>query len=79
MAQVVIREIEDETFAALKRRAKRHRRSLEGEIRLILSEAARHEDAEKVWAAVDRFHAKVKRSGRRFADSTTLIREDREW
>ena len=77
MAQVVVREIEEATFAALKSRAKRHGRSLEAEIRLILSEAARHENAEKVWAAIDRFHAKMKRSGRRFADSASLLREDR--
>jgi antitoxin FitA len=78
MAQVVVREIGDATFAALKSRAKRHGRSLEAEIRLILSEAARHEDAKKVWAAIDRFHAKMKQSGRHFADSAVLIREDRE-
>ncbi len=77
MAQVVVREIEDETFAALKSRAKRHRRSLEAEIRLILADAVRHEDADEVWAAIDRFHARLKRSRRRFADSAALIREDR--
>jgi len=77
MAQVVVREVAEETFAALKRRAQRHRRSLEGEIRIILADAARHEDADKVWAAIDRFRARLKRSSRRFADSATLIREDR--
>ena len=77
MGQVVVREIEGETFAALKSRAKRHRRSLEAEIRFILADAVQHEDANKVWAAIDRFHAKLKRSSRRFADSTALLREDR--
>ena len=77
MAQVVVREIEDETFAALKNRAQRHRRSLEAEIRLILSDAARHERADKVWAAIDRFRAGLEQSGRRFADSATLVRRDR--
>jgi plasmid stability protein len=78
MAQVVVREIEDETVLVLKKRAKRHGRSLEAEVRLILSEAARHEDAKRVWAAIDRFHARMKKSGRRFADSAKLIREDRD-
>lgn len=30
-------------------------RSLEGEIRFILADAARHEDADKVWAAIEEF------------------------
>jgi plasmid stability protein len=78
MAQVVVQEIEDKTFAALKNRAKRHRRSLEAEIRLILTDAARHEDADNVWAAIDRFRAKLKRTKRRFSDSAVLVREDRD-
>jgi plasmid stability protein len=77
MAQVVVREIDDDTFAALNSRARRHGRSLEAEIRTVLDEAARHEDTKKVWAAIDRFHARLKRSRRRFADSTPLIRKDR--
>jgi plasmid stability protein len=78
MAQVVVREIDEETFAALKSRAKRHGRSLEAEIRTVLSEAAQHHDTETIWAAIDRFHAKLKQSRRRFADSTTLLRKDRK-
>jgi plasmid stability protein len=78
MAQVVVREIDDGIFAALKSRAKRHGRSLEAEIRIVLSEAARHHDTKKVWAAIDRFHAKLKRSRRHFADSASLIRVDRK-
>lgn len=77
MAQVVVREIGDETVNALKSRARRHKRSLEAEIRVILSETARLENAQKIWAAIDRFHAKMKRSGRHFADSAALVREDR--
>ena len=78
MAQVVVREIDDDTFAALKSRARRHGRSLEAEIRVVLAEAARHDDRKKIWAAIDRFHARLKRSGRPFADSARLIRKDRE-
>jgi plasmid stability protein len=54
MAQVVVREIDDDTFAALNSRARRHGRSLEAEIRIVLAEAARHDDRKKVWAAIDR-------------------------
>ena len=78
MAHVVVRRINDDTIAALKSRAKRHGRSLEAEIRAVLEESARHPDTKKVWAAIDRFHARLKRSRRRFADSAPLIREDRE-
>ncbi|HZR80062.1 MAG TPA: hypothetical protein VFD92_03110 [Candidatus Binatia bacterium] len=77
MAQVVVRELEDGTIAALKGRARRHGRSLEAEIRLILADAARHEDAGEVWAAIDRFRNRLKGTRRRFADSADLIREDR--
>jgi len=77
MAQVVVREIDEDTFAALKSRARRHGRSLEAEIRTVLDDAARHQDTQKVWAAIDRFQARLKRSRRRFADSTSLIRRDR--
>ena len=62
MAQVLVRDIDDDTCAALKSRAKRHGRSMGAEIRAILNETARHEDAAKVWAAIDRFHAKLDRS-----------------
>lgn len=77
MAQVVVREIDDDTFAALKSRAKRHGRSLEAEIRIVLAEAARYHDTRKVWAAIDRFHARLKRSRRSYADSMPMIRKDR--
>lgn len=38
MANITIRNIEDETVEALKRRAKSHRRSLEAEVRQILAD-----------------------------------------
>ena len=78
MGQVFVRGIADETLTALKKRAKQHGRSLEAEIRLILGEVVRHEDVTRVWSAIDRFHANMKKSGRRFADSAGLLREDRE-
>lgn len=41
MAQLVVRDIEEEVKDGLKRRAKRHGRSMEEEIRQILRHAAR--------------------------------------
>lgn len=39
MADILIRRLDDETKARLKRRARRHGRSLEAEVRSILQEA----------------------------------------
>ena len=43
MAQFVVRNIEDDVKARLKRRAERHGRSLEEEVRNILRDAAKAE------------------------------------
>jgi len=43
MAQFVVRHLEDDVKEGLKRRAKRHRRSMEDEIRHILRNAAKEE------------------------------------
>jgi len=43
MTAVQIRDVPPEVVAALKRRAARHERSLEGELRYILSSIAREE------------------------------------
>lgn len=43
MAQFVVRQLEDEVKARLKRRAERHGRSMEEEVREILRRAAREE------------------------------------
>lgn len=75
MAQVVIRHLDAEVVTWLKQRAKRHHRSLEGELRHILAAAAtpsRRELCERARAIAktldDRWHA----------DSTALIRADRD-
>jgi plasmid stability protein len=43
MAQVVVRQLEEDVKARLKRRAERHGRSMEEEVREILRTAAREE------------------------------------
>jgi plasmid stability protein len=43
MAQFVVRHLEDDVAARLKRRAKRHGRSMENEVRHILRNAVREE------------------------------------
>jgi plasmid stability protein len=74
MARILIRDLDDKTVKRLKDRARRHSRSLEGEARLILTQAAgiSFEDARKL---AKEWHKKL--AGRKFPDSTDLIREDR--
>lgn len=55
MAQFVVRHLEDDVAARLKRRAKRHGRSMEDEVRHILRNAAKEE------------HRAVRRLGSRIA------------
>lgn len=43
MSAVHVRDVPPEVLAALKRRARRHHRSLQGELRELLSEVAREE------------------------------------
>jgi len=45
MAQLVVRNVEDAVKARLKRRAARHGRSMEEEVREILREATKAEDS----------------------------------
>ena len=75
MAQVIVRNIDDNTIARLKARAARSGRSLEQELRLIITSAARLNREEF------RQHAAEMRErlrGRRHTDSVILIREDRD-
>jgi plasmid stability protein len=45
MKTLLIRDLTEETLAGLKRRAERHRRSLQKEVRLLLEEASRMQPA----------------------------------
>ena len=75
MAQLLIRDLAPETISVLKERARRHRRSLQGEVRLILEKEAGG-GARDPWELADEIKAAF--SGRRFDDSAPLIREDRD-
>jgi len=75
MAQVIVRNLEDEVVSSLKLKAKLKGRSLEQELRDILRRAAELSKEEKL-ALVDSIRAKQKR--RLEDDSADLIREDRD-
>ncbi len=77
MADVRIRKLDDWVVATLRGRAERAGRSLEEELRVVLTEAAlqpQHEFARRVAA----LREEVRREHGLFPDSTDLIREDRE-
>lgn len=76
MAQVLIRDLPDWTVRSLRERARRHGRSLEGELRVIVTEAALP-TREEVFAELDRVRALTPpRPDAR--DSTAMLREDRD-
>jgi antitoxin FitA len=73
--QLLIRDLQDETVQRLKSRAERNGRSLQGEVKLILEEAAGYSMQEAL-AASEELAARL--AGRPFSDSAKLIRQDRE-
>jgi len=77
MAQLLIRNINDDAIARLKARAKARGRSLQAETRRILEQAAAV-DPDEFWTAADQFRARLAATGMSFPDSTEEIREARE-
>jgi plasmid stability protein len=76
MAQILIRDLDDDLVAMLKARAKSNHRSLQGEIKALLEEKVRGRSV-----AVIREELRLFRAGlgkRKFSDSAKLIRADRE-
>jgi antitoxin FitA len=62
MAQFVVRQLEEAVKASLRRRAKRHGRSMEEEVREILRDAAK-EDSRTVAKLGSRIAARFRRIG----------------
>lgn len=75
MANLTIRNIEDETVEALKQRAKSHRRSLEGELRQILADAVCPTAPVDLRLLAEQIAAMTPDGPQ--TDSTELLREDR--
>ncbi len=75
MAQVLIRDLDDKVLKALKRRAARNHRSLQGELKLILEQSAGYRSA-----ALEADLRKLRESlgGKLLGDSAELIRENRD-
>lgn len=73
-SQVIVRNLDADVVARLKRRAKREGRSLEGELRIILTRAARPQRADLI-AETDRIRAMTAGP---LEDSVSLLRIDRD-
>lgn len=74
---VLIRDLDEKTVKALKKRASNSKRSLQAELKTILQEAA-SDDWQETWAAADRIFEELRRSGQKFSDTTALLRGDRD-
>jgi len=75
MAQLLVRNLDEEMIKRLKMLAKRHNRSLQGQVKLILEEGAMLSGGQ-VMELVEKWQRRL--GGKRFRDSAVLIREDRE-
>jgi antitoxin FitA len=75
MAQIIVRNLDDDIVNRLKMRALDNDRSLEAEVRHILEQSAKVDIAQARLIVMER---RKKLQGRKFADSVELIREDRD-
>jgi len=77
MTKLTVRNLEDEVVDRLKARAERRGRSLEGEIRQILRDAARVSTPRQLRAVADQITAMTP-VDRSQSDSTELVRAARD-
>jgi plasmid stability protein len=77
MGTVTIRDLDDEVIARAKERAQRHNRSLETELRLVLTREFKPLSPEEFFQLADEIRDRTR--GRPQTDSGILQREGREW
>ncbi|MGH6920410.1 MAG: FitA-like ribbon-helix-helix domain-containing protein [Geminicoccaceae bacterium] len=75
MSTLTVRNLDDDVVAALKARAKRNKRSLEAEVRMLLRDAVDHGSRTSLRDLADRIAALTPKVPQ--TDSTDLVREDR--
>ncbi|HEX3067086.1 MAG TPA: hypothetical protein VHX14_00815 [Thermoanaerobaculia bacterium] len=74
---VLIRDLDEKTVSELKKRAETGKRSLQAELKAIIEEAAAR-NWQQTWAAADHIFEELRATGRKFSDTTELLRQDRE-
>lgn len=77
MATVTIRNLDDDVVEKLKLRAKEHNRSLEAELRQLLSDAAKLRQMRETFLQEAARIREMTAKGRSQSDSVDLLREDR--
>ena len=77
MGTVTIRNLDDEVIERAKQRAKSHHRSLEAELRTILTRELKPLSAEEFFQLADEIRERTR--GRPQVDSGILQREGRDW
>ena len=78
MAQILVRDLDEAVVVRLKERARDNHRSLQGEVKAILEEAAGQATNAEIEAILDRWQHYWQQQGKTFSDSAELIREDRD-
>ena len=78
MAQILVRGLDAALVARLKERARENHRSLQGEVKAILEEAAAQATSAEIEAILNRWQRYWEQKGKIFSDSAELIREDRD-
>ena len=76
MTDLLIENVDDETYALLQKRADAHGRSLEEETRYLIEAAVARDRREQFFRWADEFRRSLE--GREHSDSADLIREDRD-
>jgi plasmid stability protein len=78
MPSVTIRDLSEEAYERLRRRAEEHRRSLTQEAAYLLERALHEPAARELWAQVDVVRERLQGRYGSFPDSAPGIRDDRE-
>jgi len=78
MGQILVRDLDETVVSRLKAHARSHGRSLQSEVRMILTRAATRQVVDM--EAARQMCAKIRRClrGRRRTDSVKLLREERD-
>ena len=76
MVQLLVRDLDPAVVARLKEQARQNHRSLQGEVKAILEQAAATATRDEALAMIDKWQRRW--GDRVFSDSTRLIREDRD-
>lgn len=76
MAQLLVRDLDEDLVGALKAQAREHHRSLQGEVKAILERHIGRSNNTDLRARLATFHAGF--GGKLLPDSTQIIREMRD-